>query len=53
VIVAQRLTDRKCEKHPDSLLVEVLIHSEKLQNDWVVAICPDCKREADEQETVS
>lgn len=41
-IVAERLTDRTCEKHPDTKIVEVLFRSDKLKNDWVLGICPVC-----------
>ena len=45
-IVAERLTGRMCEKHPDSEIVEVLFRSDKLKNDWVLSICPICHEEA-------
>lgn len=47
-IIAERLTDRTCEKHPDSLLVEVLLRSDQLKNDWVLAICPVCHAESNQ-----
>lgn len=45
-ILAERLTDRMCTKHPDVPIVEVLFHSDKLKNVWVLSICPSCQNEA-------
>ena len=43
--VPWRMSDRACDIHPDELLVELLIQSDKLQRDWVIRVCPVCNAE--------
>ena len=51
VVLAERQTDRLCEEHGVPI-VEVLVRSDQLKNDWVLGVCSQCQSEIAQRQAV-